>query len=234
MRFVVTLVIAALASTVLVACGGEDETAAPLTLEQRVLSESEVPGSKADPVETRLTASTLDEFTALTGTYLPAADIEADKLNEAGFVSALQDTRFLPNEPGGAHSRDAFHVRLLIRMLSSPASCKKKETPARPFKYKSSADNALRLHFLDDRIGKFRCFSGAAEVARAYFSFGINVEHSFLHTVGSGFFTDMVQHQDSRHQQRGRVSDALAGDVRRGAMHRFKDRADLTYVCARR
>jgi hypothetical protein len=120
-RFVVTLVIAALASTGLVACGGEEETAAPLTLEQRVLSESEVPGSKADPVETRLTPSTLDEFTALKGTYLPAADIEADKLNEAGFVSALQDTRFIPNEPGGAHSPDAFHVRLLVIQFETEA-----------------------------------------------------------------------------------------------------------------
>jgi hypothetical protein len=97
----------------LVACGVE-----PLTLEQRVLGEAEVPGSLPDPVETRQTASTLDEFTAWQD--IPATEIDPRKLEEAGFVSAIHDTRFFPETPGGPHTREAAHVRILVVQFDSP------------------------------------------------------------------------------------------------------------------
>jgi hypothetical protein len=96
----------------LVACGAE-----PLTLEQRVLSEADVPGSLPDPVETRQTASILDEFTAWHD--LRAAEVDPRKLEEAGFVSAIHDTRFLPETAGGPHTREAPHVRILVMQFGS-------------------------------------------------------------------------------------------------------------------
>jgi hypothetical protein len=99
----------------LVACGGNREAAKPLTLEQRLIRESEVPGSREDPVETRLTAANLDEFTAwqIPG-YVRAAEIDPRKLKKAGFVAAIHDTRFIPKRLGGPHTRDAPHVRMLV------------------------------------------------------------------------------------------------------------------------
>src|SRR4249919_689420 len=90
-------------TTGLVACGGAEQTA-PLTMEQRVLRASDLPGSKPDPVEVRLTADSLDEF----GVWeAQEGEIARDKLAKAGFVSAIHDTRFLPKKPGGVHTRDA-------------------------------------------------------------------------------------------------------------------------------
>jgi hypothetical protein len=111
MKTVVLSVAVAIAGS-LVAC-----EAAPLTLEQRVLSEADVPGSLQDPVETRQTASTLDEFTAWQD--VPAAAIDPGKLEEAGFVSAIHDTRFFPETPGGPHTREAAHVRILVVLFDS-------------------------------------------------------------------------------------------------------------------
>ena len=103
-----------LAATGLVACGGDDgESAQPLTLEQRLLRASDVPGSKVDPVEVRLTADNLLKFTNWPE-YVPAAEIDRDKLEQAGFVSAIHETRFIPKTPGGEHTRDATHVRILV------------------------------------------------------------------------------------------------------------------------
>jgi hypothetical protein len=109
-----------LAATVgLVACSGDDgESAAPLTMEERLLRASEVPGSKLDPVETRLTADNLDEFTGWQE-YVPAAEIDRSELQKAGFVSAVAETRYIPKTPGGAHTRDAAHVRMLVMQFES-------------------------------------------------------------------------------------------------------------------
>src|SRR5882672_3295920 len=115
----VLLAIAVMIATSLVACGG-NEKAKPLTLEQRVLRESDVPGSKPDPVEVQLTARNLDEFTAWQREgYVAAAEIDRNKLKKAGFVSAIHETRFLPKTPGGAHTRDAPHVRILVLQFES-------------------------------------------------------------------------------------------------------------------
>jgi hypothetical protein len=96
----------------LVAC-----SAAPLSLEQRVLGEAEVPGSLPDPVETQQTASTLEELTAWPD--IPVAEIDPGELEEAGFVSAIHDTRFIPETPGGPHTRDAAHARILVVVFDS-------------------------------------------------------------------------------------------------------------------
>ena len=89
------LAIAAVVASCVVACGGGDE-AEPLTLEQRLVRESEVPGSEPDPMEERIAAGNLSDFMASdTG-----AHVESSKLEEAGFVSAVQATRFYPEAPG--------------------------------------------------------------------------------------------------------------------------------------
>ena len=70
-----------------------------------MLSEADAPGSLPDPVETRQTASSLDELAAWQD--MPAAEIDPSKLEEAGFVSAIHETRFFPETPGDPHTRDA-------------------------------------------------------------------------------------------------------------------------------
>jgi ABC-type glycerol-3-phosphate transport system substrate-binding protein len=55
------LTVAAVAALGLTACGG-DKAAAPLALDQRVPSVADAPGSKPDPVETRVTAVGTEEF----------------------------------------------------------------------------------------------------------------------------------------------------------------------------
>jgi hypothetical protein len=115
----VLLAIALVVATGLVACGGDEgEPGAPLTLEQRLLRESDVPGSKVDPVEVRLTADKLDEFTDWPE-YVRAHEIDRSKLEDAGFVSAIHETRFIPNRPGGPHTGDAPHVRILVLQFES-------------------------------------------------------------------------------------------------------------------
>jgi hypothetical protein len=112
MKTVVMGVALAIAAAAIVACSAE-----PVALEQRVLSEADVPGSLPDPVETGQTASSLDEFSAWQD--MPAAEIDPSKLEEAGFVSAIHETRFFPETPGGPHTRDAPHVRLLVVQFDS-------------------------------------------------------------------------------------------------------------------
>lgn len=109
------LAIASMVLTCVVACGGDGDGAEPLTLEQRLLRESEVPGSEPDPVETRTTARSLDDFMASDA----GERMDSSKLDEAGFVSAVHDLRFYPETPGGSHTRDAPHVRMLVIRFES-------------------------------------------------------------------------------------------------------------------
>lgn len=117
----VLVAIAIVLATCAAACGGDDSgTAEPLTLEQRLLRESEAAGSKPDPVETRLTARNLEEFNGWQSKgYVAAAEIDSQDLEDAGFVAAVHDTRFFPKMPGGDHTRDAPHVRLLVVQFES-------------------------------------------------------------------------------------------------------------------
>jgi hypothetical protein len=50
--------------------------------------------------------------------YVAAAEIDRNKLKKAGFV-AIRDTRFVPKTAGGAHTRDAPHVRILVLQFRS-------------------------------------------------------------------------------------------------------------------
>jgi hypothetical protein len=95
-RFAVPL-LAALAVFTLVACsGGDEETAAPVPLAERFLTDEEAPGSKPDPAETRQTTVDLDEFIA--GLSERSIDPDEEEMTEvfqeAGFQSAGVDTRF--------------------------------------------------------------------------------------------------------------------------------------------
>lgn len=112
------LAIAAVVAAGFVACGGDGDGAAPLTLEQRLIRESEVAGSEPDPRETRIVAGSLDEFVS-SPDYVVAADIDRSKLEEAGFVSAVQVTRFYPETPGASHTGEEPHVRMLVIRFDS-------------------------------------------------------------------------------------------------------------------
>ena len=114
MKAAALLAIGLVLAVVAVGCASEDSEAEPLTLEQRVLTEDDVPRSEPDPMETRLTAASLDEFKELEDTYVHAASIDRAELEEAGFVSAVHDTRFLPETPGTQHTPGAPHFRVLV------------------------------------------------------------------------------------------------------------------------
>jgi hypothetical protein len=94
----------------LVACGGgdDDETAAPVPLAQRFVTEEDAPGSKPDPVETRQTAADFDAF--LPVLHQLAVDPNEEEMTtvfqEAGFKGAGVDARFF----GETHTRTAPHV----------------------------------------------------------------------------------------------------------------------------
>ena len=109
MRFAIPL-LAALAMTTLVACGGDDdeETAAPVPLAQRFVTEEDAPGSKPDPVEGRQTTTNLGEFIA--GLHESAIDPDEEEattvFQEAGFKGSGVDVRFF----GDTHTDTAPHV----------------------------------------------------------------------------------------------------------------------------
>jgi hypothetical protein len=119
------VVVAVIALMGIAACGGDDaggDDAAPLTLEQRVPSEAEAPGSEPDPVETRRTAVGVDELvTIMEDQLITATEEEASRVGEDGFLSAILDGRFFPSEPGGEHNRDLPHVATLVAQFDSEA-----------------------------------------------------------------------------------------------------------------
>src|SRR5215204_6228620 len=93
----VTAVIALSAAS----CGGEDT--APLTLEQRVSGEADAPGSGADPVETPITVTGIEDVRLLPDGLFSPEEEDVSAMEEAGFASALVDTRFYAAEPGAEH-----------------------------------------------------------------------------------------------------------------------------------
>jgi hypothetical protein len=96
----------------LAACGAQ---AAPLALEERVLTADDAPGSEPDPVETPQVMDGFDEFEAVVLVDVPSVTEEdLSALEEAGLVAAISDARFYPDEPGGAHSREAVHAFSLV------------------------------------------------------------------------------------------------------------------------
>lgn len=120
------VVLAVVAVIGVAACGGDDaggdDAAAPLALEQRVPGEAEAPGSEADPRETQRTATGLEELAATMEHHLiTATEEEKAALGEAGFVSAILDTRFFPSEAGAEHVGDEPHIGTLVMQFSSEA-----------------------------------------------------------------------------------------------------------------
>jgi hypothetical protein len=113
------LAVAAVAALGLTACGG-DKAAAPLALDQRVPSLADAPGSKPDPVETRVTAVGTEEFiTKLSDRLVNPTDKDRLDFETMGFVKGIHDTRFFPSEPGAPHDRHDVHVFSLVLQFDS-------------------------------------------------------------------------------------------------------------------
>jgi hypothetical protein len=112
----------------LTACGsGSDEATStgPLALDQRVVTEEDAPDSKPDPVETRVTVSTPDEFIDQLGDSFinpSAEDVAAFK--SAGFVQAIDDTRFLPEGDMTSHSTSSPHIRTTVMQFQAADGAK--------------------------------------------------------------------------------------------------------------
>ena len=108
----------------LAACSGgngEATSTGPLTLDQRVVTEEDAPGSKPDPVETRQTASDEQEFSDRMGdAFVNPTDEEKARLGTIGFVKAIRDTRYF----GDVHSKDDLHTFSLVVQLDSPDGAK--------------------------------------------------------------------------------------------------------------
>lgn len=99
-----------------VSCASEANV--PLTLEQRVVGAAEAPGSEADPEETQVTVSGIEELESeLRGPEVFEEDIEA--FGDAGFVSLVVDTRFFPSEPEGEHAPGTPHVITFVYEFES-------------------------------------------------------------------------------------------------------------------
>ena len=111
------LFVAAVIALSAAACGGED--AAPLTLEERVSGEADAPGSQPDPEETPITVTGIEEIRSLPDGLFAPEEEDVSAMEEAGFASALVDTRFFPAEPGAEHVGDEPHVARLVMQFAS-------------------------------------------------------------------------------------------------------------------
>jgi hypothetical protein len=100
------------------ACGGEED-AAPLALEQRVSGDADAPGSQADPVETPVTVTGIEDVRSLPDGLFDPEEEDVSAMEEAGFASALVDTRFFPSQPGAEHVGDEPHVARLVMQFAS-------------------------------------------------------------------------------------------------------------------
>jgi hypothetical protein len=113
----VALVVTAVIALGAAACGGED--AAPVALEQRVSGEADAPGSQPDPVETPIAVTGIEDVRSLPDGLFSPEEEDVSAMEEAGFASALVDTRFFPNEPGAEHVGDEPHVGTLVMQFAS-------------------------------------------------------------------------------------------------------------------
>jgi hypothetical protein len=115
----VTLALAAAAVVGLIACGGGGSKE-PLTIDQRVPSAEDAPGSKADPVETPVSVSSADEFISKLGDrFINPTPQDVAKFKSSGFLRALHKTRFIPKEPGGPHTMTAPHIFSLVMQFKT-------------------------------------------------------------------------------------------------------------------
>ena len=116
MRLLGLFVVAVIAVSA-AACGGAD--VAPLALEQRVSGEADAPGSQADPVETPVTVTRIEDVRSLPDGLFDPEEEDVSAMEEAGFVSALVGTRFFPSEAGAEHVGDEAHVGTLVMQFAS-------------------------------------------------------------------------------------------------------------------
>jgi hypothetical protein len=114
------VVLATAAALALAACGGNDDDAAPLALEQRVASAQDAPDSKPDPVEKRITAQSTRQFIERMGdAFINPTQEDRTEFEESGFLRAIRDTRFIPETPGGPHTPEAPHIFTLVSQFES-------------------------------------------------------------------------------------------------------------------
>jgi hypothetical protein len=90
-----------------------------LALEQRVSSEADAPGTQPDPVETPISVTGIENIRSLPDGLFSPEEEDVTAMEEAGFASALVDTRFFPSEPGAEHVGDEPHVATLVMQFAS-------------------------------------------------------------------------------------------------------------------
>jgi hypothetical protein len=90
-----------------------------LPLEQRVAGEADAPGSQPDPEETPLAIRGIEDVRSLPDGLFPLTDEAVSAMEEAGFVSALVDTRFYPSGEGTEHIGDERHLATLVIRMGS-------------------------------------------------------------------------------------------------------------------
>jgi hypothetical protein len=122
------LALAATAVLGLAACGGgngEATSTGPLALDQRVVTEQDASDSKPDPVETGVTVNTADEFIDQLGdSFIDPTPEDVAAFKSAGFVQAIDDTRFLPLGMVTTHSPANPHIRTTVVQFSAADGAK--------------------------------------------------------------------------------------------------------------
>ena len=89
-------------------------------MDQRVVTEADAPDSESDPVEKPVEVNGPDEFISKLGDrFINPTHEEVENLKNGGFVRALHVTRFIPETPGGPHSRDLPHIFSLVMQFDS-------------------------------------------------------------------------------------------------------------------
>ena len=80
----------------------------------------EAPDTEPDPVEKRITVEGTEEFiTDLGHEFVNPSREDRTAFEEAGFVGAISDTRFVPEEPGAPHTREAPHISSFVAQFES-------------------------------------------------------------------------------------------------------------------
>ena len=122
------LALAFAATFALAACGGGESNATstgPVAIDQRVVTEEDAPDSEADPVEKPVSVRGPDEFISKLGErFINPTPEEVQGFKTGGFVRALHVTRFIPETPGGAHTKSAPHIFSLTMQFDSEKGAK--------------------------------------------------------------------------------------------------------------
>jgi len=113
----------------LAACGGgsssEATSTGPLALEQRVVTEADAPDSKQDPVEKTITVRTPDEFISKLGdAFINPSPEDVAAFKSAGFVQAIDATRFLPLGMSTSHSPANPHIHSTVMQFETADGAK--------------------------------------------------------------------------------------------------------------